>query len=52
MAAHSSRPILNASTFSDVMLVFDVPAPSTAPTLQVGPLDDREQQTRARLDID
>lgn len=52
VAAHSSKAILNASTFSDVMLVFDLPTPATEPILQVGPLDDRDQQARARLDID
>jgi len=43
-AADSSKAIMNPSTFSDVMLVFDIPADATKAVLQVGPLEEPEQQ--------
>jgi hypothetical protein len=53
-AAASSKAILNPQTFSEVLLVFHVPVEST-PTeavLQVGPLDDADQQATFRLELD
>lgn len=51
-AADTSRGIMNASTFSDVMLVFDVPASAGEAVLQVGPLEKPEQQASAILQLD
>jgi hypothetical protein len=44
-ATLSSRPIMVAQTFADVMLVFDVPSPPATAVLQVGPLEKPAQQT-------
>jgi len=51
-AADSSEAIMNASTFSDVMLVFDIPAEATHAVLQVGPLEEPDQQAAFDLAID
>jgi hypothetical protein len=51
-ADQSSKAIMNASTFSDVMLVFDIPAGSKDAMLQVGPLEQPEQQARIPLTVD
>ena len=51
-AADSSKAIMNASTFSDVMLVFDIPADATRAVLQVGPLEEPAQQTAFDLALD
>ena len=51
-AADSSKAIMNASTFSDVMLVFDIPAEATRAVLQVGPLEEPDQQTMFDLALD
>jgi hypothetical protein len=48
-AAESSTPIMNTSTSSDVMLVFDIPADANEIVLQVGPLDEPDQQ--ASIDL-
>ena len=51
-ADDSSKPIMNTSTFSDVMLVFDIPAESGEAVLQVGPLDEPDQQAAINLVLD
>jgi hypothetical protein len=51
-AGSSSNSILNTSTFSDVMLVFDIPADAKKATLQVGPLEEPDQQTTFDLALD
>jgi hypothetical protein len=51
-ADESSKAIMQASTFSDVMLVFDIPAEATAATLQIGPLEEPEQQATIDLGLD
>ncbi|HET9344903.1 MAG TPA: hypothetical protein VFO05_04300 [Candidatus Limnocylindrales bacterium] len=43
---------MTTSTFSDVMLVFDIPADATAATLQIGPLEEPEQQASIDLALD
>ncbi len=45
-AGDSSKAIMNASTFSDVMLVFAIPTGASDAVLQVGPLEKPEQQAR------
>ncbi len=50
-AAVTSSPILNASTFADVMLVFDIPVLAERATLQVGPLEKPGQQAMLGLDL-
>jgi hypothetical protein len=51
-AAESSKAIMNASTFSDVMLVFDIPTGASGAALQVGPLEQPEQQARIPLALE
>jgi hypothetical protein len=51
-ADESSKAIMQTSTFSDVQLVFDVPAGATEAVLQVGPLEKPEQQATMDLDLD
>ena len=51
-ADESSKAIMQTSTFSDVQLVFDVPAGATEAVLQVGPLEQPEQQATMDLDLD
>ena len=51
-AGESSKAIMQASTFSDVMLVFDIPAEATTATLQIGPLEEPEQQATIDLGLD
>ena len=51
-AADSSKAIMNASTFSDVMLVFDIPAEAAHAVLQVGPLEEPGQQITFDLGLD
>jgi hypothetical protein len=51
-AAESSQAILNASTFSDVLLVFEVPWPASEAVLQVGPLDEPAMQATLALDLE
>ena len=51
-ADESSKAIMQASTFSDVMLVFDIPADAKQATLQIGPLEQPEQQTTFDLSLD
>jgi hypothetical protein len=48
-ADESSKAIMNTSTFSDVMLVFDIPAGAGKADLQVGPLEEPEQQAKIPL---
>ena len=43
---------MQTSTFSDVLLVFDVPAGATEAVLQIGPLEQPEQQATMTLDLD
>jgi len=43
---------MNASTFSDVMLVFDIPADAAHAVLQVGPLEEQGQQITFDLGLD
>ena len=43
---------MQASTFSDVMLVFDISAEATAATLQIGPLEEPEHQATIDLGLD
>jgi hypothetical protein len=43
---------MNTSTFSDVMLVFDIPADAKKATLQVGPLEEPDQQATFDLPLD
>ncbi len=50
-AAQTSKPILSARTFSDVMLVFDIPASAGSATLQVGPLEKPGQQATLALEL-
>ena len=51
-ADESSKAIMQTSTFSDVLLVFDVPAEATEAVLQIGPLEEPEQQATMNLDLD
>ena len=51
-ADESSKPIMQTSTFSDVQLVFDIPAEATEGVLQIGPLEKPEQQATMTLDLD
>ena len=51
-AASSSRAILQAQSFSEVMLVFEVPASAASVILQVGPLEQPDQQARFELPLD
>lgn len=51
-AGESSKAIMQTSTFSDVQLVFDVPAGATKAVLQIGPLEKPEQQSTMDLDLD
>ena len=51
-AGESSKAIMQTSTFSDVQLVFDVPAGATEAVLQIGPLEQPEQQATMHLDLD
>ncbi len=48
-ARDSSRELMNAQTTSDVMLVFAVPAGTLEAELQIGPLDEPDQQVRVPL---
>lgn len=48
----SSTPIMSAETVSDVLLVFSVPADASTATLQVGELDEPDQQATFTLDLD
>jgi hypothetical protein len=50
--SESSKAIMNASTFSDVQLVFDIPADASEAVLQIGPLEKPEQQATLNLDLD
>ena len=50
-AGDSSTPIMTTSTFSDVMLVFDIPAEATDAVLQIGPLEEPDQQSTFDLDL-
>ena len=51
-ADESSTPIMTTSTFSDVMLVFDIPADASDAVLQVGPLEEPDQQATFDLALD
>ena len=51
-AGESSKAIMNTSTFSDVMLVFDVPADASEAVLQIGPLEESEQQATFDLALE
>ena len=51
-ADESSKPIMTTSTFSDVMLVFDIPADASDAVLQVGPLEEPDQQATLNLGLD
>ena len=51
-ADESSKPIMTTSTFSDVMLVFDIPAEANDVVLQVGPLEEPDQQATLNLGLD
>ena len=51
-ADESSKPIMTTSTFSDVMLVFDIPAEASDAVLQVGPLEEPDQQATLNLGLD
>jgi hypothetical protein len=51
-AAESSQAILNASTFSNVQLVFEVPWPPSEAVLQVGALDEPAMQATFALDLE
>lgn len=48
----SSNAIMNAETVSDVLLVFSVPADASTGTLQVGELDEPDQQVKFTLELD
>jgi hypothetical protein len=50
-ADESSTPIMTTSTFSDVMLVFDIPAAASEAVLQIGPLEEPDQQATMELDL-
>jgi len=51
-AGDSSKAIMNASTFSDVLLVFDIPAAAAKADLQVGPLEQPAQQATVPLALE
>lgn len=50
-ARESSREIMNAQTVSEVMLVFSIPEGTETANLQIGPLDEPDQQTEVELDL-